>query len=637
MGLAPNPYSQAKGSVSRDGTLTIGSQVSLADDRSVEVAIDTIDSDIQHIQSASVSPALQDFENHLTVANVTGASWGVPANPPRLRSTIARRWAAGFDENREGSTPFQGNRFGDLPDPNFSGAPVYSADGSDARFPNRQSFFIGRVQASGAATFGTSHNKLFGSAFYIQPPAEGEDGFTGDIALVRLGSRDLIKLKVGQTETVDGVTRGIPDGLYIPVGNQDGAPAEATFRQRLSTVGSGATIGYLEGVGATSVDWSIPDTLTFPLTLTFRLKGVNNDTGVTSSEVTVGYTVTDRDVSQAQTSQVVSVPYDTIGNTDETLLFEYNATSHVLTIGSASLANNGPDSLTRIGMEVTHDDTQQLETSTNSTDVAISSQPSTVVGREVRFLCLIQAANPNETSADKYLRVILVVQGAGENDIALNFRMSAYDIDTWQFGESGVSGIAFSLLQVYDWDDGGIPSNAPRHSDLLTLYNQLDNYLGLFVPPERNHREFTLDGEIVLTDANGATFDLVNIIKRITDGEEAQTFTPADTGLTVSLPAGRTVDDYTWVSIIWHTGVGTATDNANRDYTEVGSLVDIMSAERTNTILGGRGRGADNYGIQVATPADGDATTLTLAIINLNDASGAALPSGSLITQVRFY
>ena len=119
--------------------------------------------------------------------------------------------------------------------------------------------------------------------------------------------------------------------------------------------------------------------------------------------------------------------------------------------------------------------------------------------------------------------------------------------------------------------------------------------------------------------------------------QNAQSFTAA-ASVTVNLPASTTLSNFIIIEVTWHTGVGTATDNDNRNYTEMGFIPAIINATDAELILGGRGRGADNYGIEITTTGvTGSSTSLTLDIINLNDAAGATLPTGSLITAVRFY
>ena len=121
---------------------------------------------------------------------------------------------------------------------------------------------------------------------------------------------------------------------------------------------------------------------------------------------------------------------------------------------------------------------------------------------------------------------------------------------------------------------------------------------------------------------------------------DAQSFTAVATNLTVNLPNSPSqtqLQDFDFIEVTWHTGVGTATDNDNRNYTEMGSMHAIINGSDAEIILGGRGRGAENFGIEVTVPSAGTETSITLDIVNLNDIGGATLPMGSLITAVRFY
>lgn len=132
--------------------------------------------------------------------------------------------------------------------------------------------------------------------------------------------------------------------------------------------------------------------------------------------------------------------------------------------------------------------------------------------------------------------------------------------------------------------------------------------------------------------AAGTTIDGNNILRT---WQDAQAFVAASS-VTVTLPASTTIASFERCAITWHTGVGTASDNANRDYVDYFDFHQIVNHARTLVLLPCRGRGADNYGIQVTKPLS-SATTLALGIINLNDAGGATLPAGSVITDVEFY
>lgn len=179
------------------------------------------------------------------------------------------------------------------------------------------------------------------------------------------------------------------------------------------------------------------------------------------------------------------------------------------------------------------------------------------------------------------------------------------------------------------------PDHILNHSDLSTLLADRNVQWAYGLARLR-----TVSTEHAVTEAidlaagssiNGVAFDA----GRTT--QNAQAFTPAS-AVTVTLPASTTLSDFIIMEVTWHTGVGTATDNNNRNYTEMGFVPAIINATDDELILGGRGRGADNYGIEVDTSTiAGTDTTVLLTIINFNDTAGATLPAGSLITGVRFY
>ena len=207
--------------------------------------------DIARIHDGGLSAAMQDLQDHLTVGHASGAAWAAPTNPTAVRATITSELAAFTDENRTGASSFIGNRFTNRSNPSLSlnnGHPVWSEDASDTRFPGKNTFFTGRLDVSGNPPLTLTSNKIYLFEFYID-----DQEFNSDVPVLKLGTRRIL-----------GVTR---NGLTARVGNSDGNPAEATFTERLSPPGASSTIQYLEGMGANSVEWFVPDTLTFPWTL----------------------------------------------------------------------------------------------------------------------------------------------------------------------------------------------------------------------------------------------------------------------------------------------------------------------------------------------------------------------------------
>lgn len=174
-----------------------------------------------------------------------------------------------------------------------------------------------------------------------------------------------------------------------------------------------------------------------------------------------------------------------------------------------------------------------------------------------------------------------------------------------------------------------------RHSDISTLLR--DRTLQWAYGLARLRSTATIHAVTEAIDlATGSTVN-GTILDAGRTTQDSQAFTAA-ASVVVTLPASTSLSDFIIMEVTWHTGVGTATDNDNRNYTEMGFVPAIINATDAELILGGRGRGADNFGIEVTTTGvTGATTSLTLDIINLNDVGGATLPAGSLITAVRFY
>ena len=362
------------------------------------------------------------------------------------------------------------------------------------------------------------------------------------------------------------------------------------------------------------------------------------DNGVTATTDTLlVYAITDRDISQSQTQQVVSTNLPVSGTRDETFTLEYNSTTNVLTIGTTGLSQNGMNLVTRIGIEATHDDARDIETSTTTSDRAVDSTVS-VIQNTVSVLCMVEAENPFETSADKRLRLKMIVNGNQENDISLNLRQSDYTSNDLQFGPNSGSAIAMSNLQVWSWDDGGVPFNAPTHAELYRLWQRRDAYLGLLKPPESNYSTYTIDGNVVLTNSDESTRNLIALIDSITNRSWQVAGMTGTTDVLADLPASTTLADFSFVAIEFNTGQtdASASDNDHRRYSTVVSTRDIINADGTSVNVGGFGRGAENFVINISQAA-GTATQLALEMINLNTTGGAVLPTGSEISEVSFY
>lgn len=137
--------------------------------------------------------------------------------------------------------------------------------------------------------------------------------------------------------------------------------------------------------------------------------------------------------------------------------------------------------------------------------------------------------------------------------------------------------------------------------------------------------------------AAGSTLGGAPIVGTGRSNQDSQSFTAAAT-VTANLPASTTLADFVLMNVTWHTGVGTANDNDNRDYTDIIYVPSLIAHTRNEMLSPCRGRGAENFGIQIDTSTiAGTDTSIGLSIINLNDTAGALLPAGSLITAVRFF
>lgn len=477
----------------------------------IKISADNLDTalrdDLNRAHDAGLDPALADFEDHLSVAFTPGANWEAPPNPQSYRSTITRAFAAYWDEQRNGATPFTGNYFNDLADPTITltnGHNGYFADANDVlntEFPGKQSFFTGRLDVNGAPLT-NDFRKIIAFEHYIR-----NETFTEDIPLLKAGARRIIGIG--------------PNGLHVRRGNRDGSSITVTFDQRFVLTNDGGTIGYLRGVGANEIQFDVPENnpagtpITFPLAVTLLPKLIQG--GNAGDQATVAYTITDRDVSQAQTSEVVNldVPDGAGGGTrDETILIDYDGTNHRLTIGTAGISTNTTQDVAQIGFEATYNDSQQINDSSTNTDVAFGRQDEHR-GQTVSIVLLIEATNPFETSADKQLMVKAVVDGYQENNIELNYRESAYDFSDLQFGPNSGDQIAISNIQVYDWNDGGQPVNAPTHAELYRMWQNRDRWFGLFRAPAEDYRDYTVNGGMILTDNDDSTVNVIDRIKAL--------------------------------------------------------------------------------------------------------------------------
>lgn len=472
--------------------------------------------DFSRLHQGGINEELRDLESHLTVAYTSSNIWRDSPNPIEHRAfSISRIFAAYHDENRRGSSPFTGNYFDDLTDPTITLTSGFDVAG---------------------APLNNTYRKIFAFRYkIINAP-------TGEIPILKAGTRRILGLS--------------SSGLHVRQGNSDGVAANVStrfvlYRDADGTDNDGFPLGsdsiqYLRGVGATSVTYEVSDFITFPKTFTIRFKTVEAN-GTVGAQSNLAYTITDREVSQSETSHVVAInlPTPPGGTRNETITTEYDATSHTLTIGTTGLSQNGSQDVTHLGMQVTYDDSVQVNTSSTNNNVNFAQQ-NTAVGSVVTVVMTLYGTFDTGTSADlstdKFLTVKAVVNGNQENDINLNWRETNFDFSNLQFGPNGAvtsyfysdgnspdnilfrgrqsyysnGDISFTGIQVYDWTDNGDPFNTPTHEGLYRMSQRFDDWLGLFVSSTQNYRKYTVGGGLVITDTdNSTTYDLIESINTI--------------------------------------------------------------------------------------------------------------------------
>lgn len=500
---------------------------------------DELIADLNRAHNTDLTEPMRDLQNHLRFTQIPQASWFNSPNPTdHPASSIGRQFAAYWDENRRGSTPFTGNYFDDQADPTIT--------------------LTGGVNASGGA-LNNDANKIIAFSHYI-----ANENFTTDVPLLKAGTRRI--LGIG------------PNGLHVRVGNQDGASTTVSLQTRLFNVAGDRSIQYLTGTGATSVSYFVPDTITFPETFTIRFKTVEAN-GSVGPQTELEYTITDRAVSQAQNSQTVaiSLPTPPGGTRDETITTEYNATNNTLIVGTTGLSQNTSQDVTHLGMEVTFDDDATVNTSTTNTDAAFHQQDEHR-GRTVDILLLIRAANPNETSADKFLEILAIVNGYQENTINLHWRESNFDFSDLQFGPNTAftnyffsdddkddtsinplfpgkqsfasdGDVSIANIQVYSVDDGGNPFNSPTHANLYDFWVRRNEWLGLFIHPDDAYGFYTMTARgLILQDAvtSPEEFDIITRFKslNILAVHQATDTTAAQLETSVTLPVNYDTYDF---------------------------------------------------------------------------------------------
>ena len=458
----------------------------------------------------NLGPVLADFQNRLTETEVAGSAWSNAPNPQRYASSYTRLFALGWDENRVGATPFTGNYFDDLADPTIAAAngsffyfdADHVNDQANVRFPGAQSYVTGRVDVSGLPLTNT-FEKQIGVEFYISRetlPDGTVQPLTSDLSLIKAGTRTL----VGVDST----------GLYVFAGNGTATTVASGLVTRLyRTAAQNESIQYLRGTGANSVSYFVPDNLTFPLALTVRFRVV--DSGQVGAFTDLAYTVTDRAVSQSQQSQTVTMNIPG-GTRDETITTQYDSVTNTVIIGTTGLALNTTQDVTQIGMTITYADTVQLNTSDDNVKRYVDTGSDSLVNRPISLMFILELTVGDTTDADPFLTWKAVVNGRQENDENLNRRETEYDFSDIQFGPDSGDEVAVSRIQIYEWNNGGVPFDTPTHAELYRAWQHRNEWIGLFLHPDQANVKFSLNGDLGLTNINiGGTIVAANIIEDV--------------------------------------------------------------------------------------------------------------------------
>ncbi len=593
----------------------------------VKIGLDNLDNELATRINApgsnppALSDGLLDFDNHITVEGISDSGWIAASNPTLSDVTITRTFAAFWDENRR-LTANAGNYFDDLADPTITvdNAHLYFfPDGnisSNTQFPTKQSYLAGGPMTVDGLALTTTYQKLVAFSFRTR------ENFDGQAPILAFG-----------TGPNQRILRAVSGGLQGRVGNQDGTPTTRTVDILLDLADGSGNQGHLVGGAVGEVIFIVPDDFVAPVTFTVTLIRVNPTlpnfsaspslTAITDlgADDTQNFTVFDN-ANPGPLALNVTATYDAV--------YDNNGTNvRAMRVSIPSTGDGTYSYLVDVRAQGSEDYTPS---STSLFQTINTISPST----EYDVLFLIEKQNGLDQSADPEISMKITVNGQSDNNVNINLPASAFDFNTMVWG--GNEGeISISNIQVYDYTFTE-PFQIPSHSDLLLLYNRINDWLGQYRHPNFNSRDYTIDGGMILTDENGTTYD---VIERFKSGNRlwrnSQSFTAAATSVTADLPTSTTLADFEFVEVTWHTGVGTATDNDNRNYTSLSSMRAIIDNTDTEIILGGRGRGAENYGIEITVPDDDTATDLTMSIVNLNSAGGAVLPTGSLITNVRFY
>ncbi|QNN99849.1 hypothetical protein P67b_00090 [Ruegeria phage Tedan] len=320
------------------------------------------------------------------------------------------------------------------------------------------------------------------------------------------------------------------EGLYLSVGNQDGAQQTRTFTENFHVIGnqwhdtSGRATSH-------TVQVEIPDNLTGPLEVTIPIQLDNG--GTDEGTVSPSVTITDLDADQnfgnivlnymiggvTPVARTVTIAYDavvSIANTDRrvlnvTPLTTFNQaglTYNLSATRSQSETWNLSNTFSRVSVNAGsgHDDHGLFDPSQYETEG---------VQHRNRILLYMRPFRFNDPSLNPEMAVVIVVDGELENNgnpIRLGRPRSDFDFDILDLSNNLC---AVAHFQYYTASDD-FPISGP---EMVALYNESHRFLNAFTDAPLATDDFVLDANwemtaghgVIITDATTGSRTLIEL------------------------------------------------------------------------------------------------------------------------------
>ena len=476
----------------------------------------------------NLSEGLQDLNNHITVAGISGGAWQTASNPTNTSATITRLFAALWTENQRTDA---GNFFDDLADPAITIPSQtnihFFADANEQsnRFQGKQSWVDSTMQVNGSPLT-TTFQKLIGFSALIP------ETITGNIPLLQLGPN-------ASQIILRAVTENGQNKLQALTGNQDGTATTTTVRDYLAIINVDSDTAHFVGNVANSARFVVKAGDPVPHGYLIQVRQYINGafTGGESQIITVA----DRDVDQ--TPLVANL---------------FTGSAHPLALSysyDADFDNNGTPtdtilltapsqgtSTTSYVIQVEYTTTEPIlpsDTTTYSTINNIS------VNTEIDMLLLVEKTLGNDQASDPLLTMKIEVNGFQDNNVDFHIPASDFNFSNIQFGHT--TDCFISNIQIYDYS-ATTPFDVPTHAVIHSFFQRRNDWLGLFQHPDFNSRDYTIDGGVILTDEDDTTFNIIERFKGIrTNTVHLAAAVPDDLISTLALPVDYT--DYDFVHI----------------------------------------------------------------------------------------